>query len=322
MSDLVIERPSRDSLTQTEKGVITVSREFEIIASSKVTALALLENQKGVFQGVVYKDALGAVPFLLLQVREISIQPPDGGREFIGVANNSYYAIAKYSTDDGSGGMQSTSKLEIEPDGPAHFSNEVSLSQVPSDIDINGNVMANAAGVPYAGISFLKPTIFIVAEWIDSNTNWFTAFNFVDTFIGFKNSAEWKGIVEDRLLMHSIQVQALETEAFASAGLVKFIARIERRDVIVVPGFGIGGGGIASGFDAVVLNKGRLQRSIDIPEELEPITATDASTGRKTPVSQDVLLDSDGRAQPADEQSPIGFRFEGQESTDFNRLRI
>ncbi len=263
--------------------------------------------------GVVYVDAAGFLVSPLLRARSISIVP--AGREIIG-GGGTFFATAQYSTSTGGGGTKDRNGLELVPDGPAHFSSEDSLADEPTDIDRFGEPIDNSARVPYdPPFSFPRPSQFIVAEFIRSGQNWFSAENFAAAFRGRKNSTTWKGVAAGNALVHSFKPKALESAAFTDTGLVKFTLRIERRPNTVL--------GILSfpGFNKGALDKGRMELDANAPTGLRPIMVQDEQ-GRQVQVSEDVPLDGNGKRLDPNLGQRVILVFDGIPEIDINLIGI
>jgi len=292
----------------------TAERRFSIIAFDRVIAGNKL-FATGVRIDTVYQTN-GQIPSPFLKATGIRISPV--GRELLGDPDNEYMAVVKYETSR-NGNKEDRQGLELIPDGPVHFFSESSLSDIPQDHDVDGNPIVNSAGVPYdPPLSFPRPSQFIIAEYIDSGTQWEQAEIFTRQFRGKVNSATWKQLLPGNSLCHSFLPLALDNDAFSTGGLVKFTARFETRDRLAVKSLGVNI--LAPGFHQAKLDTGRQE----LNDDGELIAITDVNQdGKRVQVSNDVLLDGAGkRILPGGLVQSVANIFDGIPGANFNQLRI
>lgn len=320
-----IEQPTIGGLVESKDGFV-VPREFNGKARSKVDARLILRAQ-GIFLGAPYRDFLGETPDPFVVAEEISINAL--GTEIVSAdAIGTYQALITYRS-------QLFSKIEegfeLTPDGPAIFKSEASLENKPVDVDIDGNLIGNSAGVPFnppATAPF--PNEFIVAEFIRSNLKFGDALIFARRFRGTLNSKSFKGANAKNVLCHDILPEALNFDAFRAGGLIKFIARFEfaRTRTIKSDGKDVK----VTGFAVTRVDQGRQELNknfapkatagapADPPSQaLKHITIKD-DDDIKIPVSEDVRLDGKGKARPLGDQ--VVRVFDVIEESDFNLIKI
>lgn len=302
----------REPLQRTTSG-LTAIRKFETIATSQAEAFNTFSNDTGIVIGTPYQDTSGvSVSGPIATVREISVA--SSAREISG-EETPWLITVRYSSPSGN----TARGLELVPGGDAVWYIEQGLSSTPIDVDVNGDIIANGANVPYESITALRPKEALIAEWVETSISFVSAVNRSRSYLGKINSATFVGADAGELLCYGLNPEPLDNDSFTGTGDIKFRARFEyrkNRDSNI------------QGWDLAFQNIGRFEKNPDYDDTVDPpsaflrpimVGAPDTDVRRQ--VISPVPLDANGAADlEKDKPEILGFVI--YESANFGNIGI
>ena len=249
----------------------SITRAFEILAISEIQAEALLLSEKSIQRNVSLTDAYGnTISASKCQTIEIAPKSPNVAAKTTGTTGL-YLAKVAYAPNT-TGGSE-----EPEPDGDPVYRIEDGFEEVPVDVDVDGNAIANSADEPYdPPLRAPRPTEFLIVEWIVTDTNIFIAAKKSRDYRGRTNSVAWHGAEIKEVLCHSLRPIQQDDNT------VKFAAKFQYKDSFLASAATV------PGWVTAVVDRGR-----------RVITGTNAA-GKRT---YEPILDDDG--QPITEPVPL-----------------
>jgi hypothetical protein len=143
MSDHEVIENTPDPLRLTKDGGLETGRNFDVLASSLLDAVAVLERVKGITRGSVWRSSQGELYDLTTIAQDIEVEPdPEAPID----GKGRYFVHVPYSQGDGSG--QGGENDEPIPGGPPIYTVEGSIKSGPVDLDANGNPIVNSVDEP------------------------------------------------------------------------------------------------------------------------------------------------------------------------------
>lgn len=314
----IVRAPTQEPLTVNEDGSLEVPVRYSIRADDKVAAYYALVAY-GVREGSVYTTHDGRVFDPDLTARGISIAPEN--REIVG-SLGLWIATVRYAKDSptGSGGGGSGNR-RIVPNGPAHLAIQTSLREVKTDVDRDGVVIANTAGVPYTNVQKLTGDEVLVATWVESGLTFARAVQRDRFFRRTLNAKPFLGAKPLTLFCRGLNPEAVNADVFEKgSGLIKFQARFQFEDLDVIRGTKV------SAWHENRFSAGKRVKNADYDEDdpasepFKPIMDGDADDKDRHAVAEDVLLNADGTARLASDGDPVLQTFKLYSETDFNTI--
>lgn len=317
MSASHVRRVSTTSSMVETSTAIRVPDRYEIDARSRLEARAKLQQYRGVMLGAPYRDQLDQTPDARVVYQSISIAPK--GSEGAEGTTRLYVADCEAGFDAQTFGPPDRPPLEVN--GRAEFTIESVEREEPIEIDIDGNLIANSAGVPFdPSETVLRPGRFYRLVWLASGEEIGDADRRLRVLEGHVNAGEFMGAAPRELLIH----QAVPSIVGVGTGVLRYDVRIEYLPQRIVTS-----GGVqvqVPGGDLVKLDEGFQE----LNPNFNPADATsdrlvdieiNNEAGDLVPVSHAVPLDGLGARLPPN-ADPVVRVFKRHPEADFSQLGV
>lgn len=226
-------------------------KRFSVLARTQNDAYDVLESETGIYRGAPFSD---------------------------GITDDPLYCVCKtLAAEQKTPGSAGTALFELTcifgfpavyarppraPDSTLRFRTEQALSAEPFDLDRDGNVITNTAGVPFTGLATFAPHFVLVGDWTIFAPDYTTAFTrVVWPYFGKVNSNTFQGAAKNCLRCIDVHIEEANV-AYRQAGQTPFAvtARWEFKPQVYVWNIEKDTTGWEGGWRRIIANRGLKQR--------------------------------------------------------------